>query len=150
MYLENPKRLFDDLYKIGTLSSYMNAVADDGQEEDLPNLVSVVKDQVDNINNPNDSLRWDTSDIEDLDELAQIRKDAEAVLRIASILERELKAKWVFKCKECGEAYFYQKRPKYNLDYYSCTQCKGKLNLIKFKDWLVNNELDFRLREYIK
>ena len=35
MYLENPKKLFNDLYNIPTMRNYMVACAEDGMDEDL-------------------------------------------------------------------------------------------------------------------
>ena len=42
MYLENPKKLFNDLYKLPTMRNYMVACEEDGMDEDLQNLFSIV------------------------------------------------------------------------------------------------------------
>ena len=42
MYLDNPKKLFKDLYNLPTMYCYMVACAEDGDSEKLQSLFSIV------------------------------------------------------------------------------------------------------------
>lgn len=57
MYLDNPKRLFNDLYAIPTMSTYMDAVAEDGDDENLNDLIDVIEYNIE-LSTSGDSARW--------------------------------------------------------------------------------------------
>ena len=68
MYIDNPKKLFDDLIKIETMYDYMVAVEEDGQQDDLENLISIVYHHKDELwesgGRGEGSSRWDLAQFE--------------------------------------------------------------------------------------
>ena len=85
MYIDNPKKLFEDLINIDTISSYMAATEDDGMQENLTNLIDIVYNEKDQ---PFDgtSLRWDI----ELGDRQQIRKDKRTLQKIWNVIQKEL------------------------------------------------------------
>ena len=135
MYIDNPKKLFDDLINIPTMYDYMVAVEEDGQQNDLYNLVSIVYHNIDQVWDGfgEGSLRWDV----DLGDKQQILKDSKVLKNIWNTIKRELNSKYIIKCINCGKQYFYQKKPVYTIDKYMCGECKSKgaLELLPFEEW---------------
>ena len=131
MYLDNPSKLYKDLYSLPTMYCYMVAVAEDGQENDLSNLISIVECNVNELHDGGyGSSRWDLSLCETEDEKQQIRKDAKKIVSISEQIKREQKAKYIMRCLHCRRVYYYSRKPKYEIGYYSC-HCGEKLELIK-------------------
>lgn len=141
MYIDNTKKLFEDLISIDTISSYMAATEDDGRQENLTNLVDIVYNEKDQ---PLDgtSLRWDI----ELGDKQQIRKDKRILQRIWSILQKELHCDYVVRCNNCGYEYLYLKNLKYPIENYKCSKCNeiGYLELIQFEDWATPEIMDLR------
>lgn len=132
MYINNPKKLFEDLINIDTIYSYMTAIEDDGNNDNLNELISVVYNEKDQ---PFDgtSSRWDV----ELGDKQQILKDKRTLNGIWNIIQRELNSKYVLVCENCGKEYFYNKNPRYSIDKYRCSQCniEGSLQLLPFEEW---------------
>lgn len=132
MYIDNPKKLFEDLINIETLYSYMVANEEDGRQDNLSNLVNIVYDEK---NQPLDgtSLRWDI----DLGDKYQIRKDKRTLQKIWNIIQKELHCDYVVRCNNCGDEHLYIRNLKYPIENYKCSKCNeiGYLELIPFEDW---------------
>ena len=141
MYIDNPKKLFEDLISIDTISSYMAATEDDGRQENLTNLVDIVYNEKDQ---PLDgtSLRWDI----ELGDKQQIRKDKRILQKVWSVLQKELHCDYVVRCNNCGNEYLYSKNLKYPIENYKCSKCNetGYLELIPFEDWATPEIMDLR------
>lgn len=151
MYLNNPKKLFDDLYHIGTMNGYMDAVYDDGNSENLKELISVTEYNIDCATS-GDSTRWEKYDSTfDLDTLIhstkeiaeriaynkQIDEDFRTLKRIYKTIQKELNSKYVMFCDSCGATVFYSRKPKYDPENYYCYKCKNEtLTLLPLHDWL--------------
>lgn len=160
MYIDNPKKLFDDLINIHTMEDYMVAVEEDGMKDDLSNMVSIVYFNKDELWDSQGlggegSLRWDLGDFEGMKDEAKLRKgmiaDSNALKRIWRILKKELNSKYVLRCKKCGKAYFYSKRPRYSADRYRCPECKsdGAFELVPFEECAPEEIISLR-DEYIR
>jgi len=141
MYIDNPKKLFDDLSAIPTMSGYMNAVADDGDEEDLENLISVVEYNIE-LATSGDSMRWEKEEtntdivsfLKNSKELArriqynqQLDDDYKRLKQILRKIRKEQNAKYTLTCKKCGYVWFYSKKPKYDKGY-TC-KCGGDIEI---------------------
>lgn len=146
MYINNPQKLFEDLYKIHTMEDYMDAVRDSGMKDDLYNMVSIVyyhKDALWDSQNlgGEGNLRWDLADFEGMKDEQKLRNemidDSNKLKRIWRILKRELNNKYVLVCNNCEAEYFYSKKPRYSAEKYICTKCKevGALELVPFEEW---------------
>lgn len=157
MYIDNTKKLFEDLHKIPTMESYMwDCVRADGQQDDLSNLVSIVWNYHDALCNSDEmfmgealSSMWDLAEYDEKGK-KQLIADNRALNNIWKIIKKELKALYVLKCRNCGGIFFYGKKPLYNIKEYKCV-CKkiGTLELTTFEKW-ATPEIK-RLREqYIK
>ena len=141
MYIDNPKKLFEDLINIDTIYSYMVATEDDGRQENLTNLVDIVYHEKDQ---PFDgtSSRWDI----ELGDKQQIRKDKRTLQKIWNIIQKELHCDYVVRCNNCGEEYLYLRNLKHPIENYKCRKCNetGYLELISFKDWATPEITDLR------
>lgn len=146
MYLNNTKKLFDDLYAIPTMYDYMVACAEDGMQDDLENLISIVKYNQGELHEGGEgSLRWDLEEYE-YDEQArqQVIKDARTMTRIWLIIQKELRSKYVMVCDNCGATAFYTRRPKYDVDNYYCGKCKSEhLTLYTFEEWFSSKGVNY-------
>ena len=99
MYLDNAKKLFDDLIKVETMLDYMEAVKDDGMEYDLENLISIVYHHKDELwesgGRGEGSCRWDLSQFDDEPNRAVLRRkmrnDSRKLKKIWDILQKEAK-----------------------------------------------------------
>ena len=152
MYLDNPKKLFDDLYAIPTMYHFMVACAEDGMSEDLTNLISIVKHHHDELHDGGEgSCAWDLDQCETEKEREQLYKDHKRINWIWRALQKELKSKYVFECGNCKKVYFYQKRPKYDAKEYYCGSCKKDcLSLYTFEEWLVGENIYNDIKQYLK
>lgn len=121
MYLDNPKRLFKDLLEINTLYSYMIACKDDGEQDNLNNLISIVNHQLDAAKSGQSSM-WE-------DEDCDYEKDYNQLKQIAYTIKKEKSAKYILTCLKCGEKFYYAKKPKYDIKDYKCCYCKGDMKV---------------------
>lgn len=138
MYLNNTKKLFDDLYAIPTMYHYMVACAEDGMQDDLENLISIVKYNQGELHEGGEygSLRWDLEMCDGDEEKQQVIKDARKMTMIWLQIQKELRSKYVMVCDNCGATAFYTRRPKYDLDNYYCGKCKNEhLTMYTFDEW---------------
>ncbi len=153
MYLNNPKKLFDDLKKMPTMYDYMISCKEDGMQDDLENLISIVECNRDLLNDGdmNGSCRWDLSECETKEQREQMTKDHRKINWIWREIQRELKSKYVMECGNCKSAYFYQKKPKYDAKEYYCGNCKKDcLSLYTFEEWLVGENIYNNVKQYLK
>lgn len=160
MYIDNPKKLFKDLMNIHTMQDYMEAVEDDGMENDLGNMISIVEYNKDELWDSNGlggegNLRWDLADFEGMDDEEQLRAemigDSRKLKRIWRIIQKELGSKCLLICSKCGDKYFYTKKPKYTVDRYRCPTCKsvGSFEIVPFEEW-ASPEILYLRKEYLR
>ena len=152
MYLENPKKLFKDLYNLPTMYCYMVACAEDGEDENLQNLLSIVGCNHGELHEGGEgSCRWDLEQYDTEKDRQQVIKDSRTIDWIYKVIQKELKAKYVMECGNCGECYFYQKKPKYagsdtsdGGEHYICGECKKEntLNIYTMESWLNDKNID--------
>lgn len=146
MYIDDTKKLFEDLIKINTMYDYMVAVEEDKQQDDLENLISIVYFNKDELWDSTEggygsSLRWDLGDFEGMKDEQKLRNgmiaDSRKIKRIWNIIKRELCSKYLLVCSNCGAKYFYMKKPKYQANKYMCPKCKktGSIKLLTFEEW---------------
>lgn len=159
MYINNPKKLFEDLYNIHTMEDYMDAVRDDGMKDDLYNMVSIIYDHKDALWDSQNlggegNLRWDLADFEGMKDEQKLRNemiaDSNKLKRIWRIIQKELNTKYVLICNNCGKEYFYSRKPVYDIERYICGECKtkGSLEIIPFDKW-ASPEIIRIKREYL-
>ena len=129
MYIDNPKRLFKDLKNIDTISAYMQTVEDDGMQNDLSNLISIVEDNLDKAES-GDSATWSVEDLTN-QEIEQLKEDHFKLMRIKEILRRERKSKYRIVCQDCGDSWYFLRKPKYS--HYICPTCVGSMILEKVR-----------------
>jgi len=151
MYLDNPKKLFDDLYAIPTMYHFMVACAEDGMSEDLTNLISIVKHHHDELHDGGEgSCAWDLDQCETEKEREQLYKDHSRINRIWKVIQKELRSKYVI-CCGCGMTSFLSRRLKYDIKDYYCGKCKNKiLSLYTFEEWLVGENIYNDIKQYLK
>ena len=143
MYLDNPKKLFNDLCLIPTMSGYMDAVADDGDAENLDDLISVVEYNIE-LATSGDSARWEKMEtrtdivnfLKNSKELAerikhnqQLDDDYKRLKQILRQIRKEQDAKYTLTCNKCGHVWYYSKKPKYD-NGYTC-KCGGNVEIKK-------------------
>lgn len=148
MYINNTKKLFEDLNNIESWHWYM---AD--QPKDLDNLLSILDCYHDALHDGGEgSCTWDLSQFEedDKENREKLIKDNQTMKNIWNIVKKELKAKYILKCSHCGDVFFYGKKPKYEISKYQCL-CKkiGTLQIMEFNKWATDEILDIR-RRYFK
>lgn len=145
MYINNYKKLFEDLTAIHTIELYMERI-DDFSQDSLEDLVSIIYYHKDELWDSNEtggegSSLWDLAGFEGMKDESKLRKemieDSNKLERIWSTIQRELNSKYVLVCQNCGKEYFYNKKPRYPVDKYRCTNCNtvGSLELIPFEQW---------------
>ena len=154
MYLENPKKLFKDLYNLPTMHCYMVACAEDGEDENLRNLLSIVGCNVNEVHYGGEgSCRWDLEQYDTEKEKQQVLKDANALKAIYKQIQKELKAKYVAQCENCKHAWFYQRYSKCissaldsDTDTYSTYKCfcKGKLKVYTMEEWCLSEGINLK------
>ena len=155
MYINNPKKLFEDLINIPTMYDYMVATKEDGQQDDLSNLVSIVYNQKDELWDSNHSYgegstRWDLAGFEGMSDEQKLRNemiaDSNMLKRIWRVIQKELNSKFVLVCNNCDAEYLYNKQPKYPAGKYKCTNCGmvGSLELIPFEQWATPEILNLK------
>ena len=155
MYLDNPKKLFKDLKNIDTMRCYMVACEEDGESENLRNLFSIVSCNRGELHEGGEgSERWNLENCETEKEKQQVIKDSRTIAWIYKVIQKELKAKYVMECGNCGKCYFYQKKPKYAVidqdsdggSHYICGNCKKEntLNIYTMESWLNDKNTDLK------
>ena len=153
MYLENPKRLFKDLYNLPTMYCYMVACAEDGEDENLQNLLSIVSCNHGKAYYGSDSDRWDLEQCDTEKDRQQVIKDSRTIDWIYKVIQKELKAKYVIECSNCGTCYFYQRKPKYTGsdtsdggEHYICGHCRKEntLNVYTMDSWLTDKKMNLK------
>ena len=152
MYLDNPKKLFKDLKNIDTMYCYMVACEEDGDSEKLQSLFSIVGCNRGELHEGGEgSERWNLENCGTEKERRQVIADSRMIDGIYKIIQKELKAKYVMKCGNCGTCYFYQKKPKYagsdisdGGEHYICGNCKKEntLNIYTMESWLNDKNID--------
>lgn len=146
MYINNPRKLFEDLINIHTMYDYMVAVEDDGMKDDLYNMVSIIYHHKDALWDSEElggegNLRWDLADFNGMKDEQKLRNemiaDSNTLKRIWRIIQKELRTRYVLICNNCGKEYFYNKKPVYDIERYMCGNCKtqGSLEIIPFDEW---------------
>lgn len=154
MYLENPKKLFKDLKNIPTMYSYMVACAEDGEDENLRNLLSIVSCNRGELHEGGEgSERWNLEYCETQEEVNQKYKDSRMIDAIYKQIQKELKAKYVAQCENCKHAWFYQRYSKCissaldsdtnTYSTYKCF-CKGKLKVYTMEEWCTSEGIDLK------
>ena len=84
MYIDNPRKLFDDLKAIPAMSDYMESILEDGDEENLEELIDVIEYNLD-IAKSGCNIRWRKNHNE------QIDKDLKRLKEIHKEINNELK-----------------------------------------------------------
>lgn len=129
MYIDNTEKLFKDLKNIDTIRGYMEAVEDDGMQDNLSNLISIINDNLDKaVSGDNDT--WSTEDL-DYIEVQRLKEDYHKLLQINHIIQREKKGKYKIQCSNCNYSFFFIRKPKYNI--YICPVCKKEIKVEKIK-----------------
>ena len=155
MYLDNAKKLFKDLYNIPTMYCYMVACAEDGDDEKLQSLFSIVGCNRGELHYGGEgSCRWDLEQCDTEKERQQVIKDSKTIDWIYRVIQKEIKAKYVMECGNCGKCYFYSRKPKYTqLDqegdggsHYICGKCRKEntLNVYTMESWLADKGIDLK------
>ena len=162
MYLDNPKQLFEDLKAIPTMYDYMISCYEDGQDEDLENLISIVECYHDQLHDgdENGGCRWDLSECETEQDRQQMLKDYRTINAIWKEIKREIKSNYVMVCGNCGTVYFYQRKPKYSNtsdtsdggENYTCGECRKEntINIYTFDSWLYDKGIHDIVDKYLK
>lgn len=133
MYLENVQKLFKDIQSIPTMADYAEAVIEDGMENDLANLISIVQCYSGELHDGdiNGSCRWDLSQCETEKERQQMIEDDKAMTRIKRQLDYELSSTYIMICTKCRQGAYYKRKPRYitndtnpnKVDNYYCPEC---------------------------
>ena len=154
MYLNNSKKLFKDLYDLPTMYCYMVACAEDGDDENLQSLLSIVSCNRGELHYGGEgSCRWDLEQYDTEKERQQVIKDSRMIDAIYRQIQKELKAKYVVQCQKCGYVWFYSKRSKCitsalesDTDTYSSFKCfcKGKLKVYTMEEWCLSEGIDLK------
>ena len=157
MYINNTKKLFEDLKAIPTMESYMiDCVKADGDQDNLANLVSIVWYYHDALADSSTmfmgevlSSEWNLAEYDEKGK-KQLIKDNRALNNIWKILKKEATSPYVLICSHCCDVFFYGKKPKYEVSKYQCL-CKkiGTLKMMEFNEWANDEILNIR-RRYFK
>lgn len=154
MYLENPKRLFKDLYNIHTMQGYMVACEEDGEDENLSNLVSIVGCNRGEVHYGGEgSCRWDLEQYDNEEQRQQVIKDSRMIDAIYKQILKEINAKYVIQCGKCGYAWFTNRNTKCvkalredngeKKSDWKCF-CKGQLHLYTMEEWCLAEGIDLK------
>ena len=152
MYLENPKKLFNDLYKLPTMYCYMVGCAEDGMDEDLTNLFSIVGCNRGELHYGGEgSCRWDLEQYDTEEQREQVVKDSRMIDAIYKQIQKEINAKYVIQCEKCHHAWFTNRNTKCvkalrekgrNADW-KCF-CKGNLQVYTMEEWCLAEHIDLK------
>lgn len=145
MYINNQKKLFEDLTSVHTIALYMGRI-DDFAKDSLDDLISIIYYHKDELWDSNGlggegSSLWDLGEFEGMKDEQKLRNemiaDSNKLKRMWNIIQKELNSKYVLVCNNCGKEYLYNKKPKYEADRYRCSECKAdnSLQLLTFEDW---------------
>jgi hypothetical protein len=152
MYLENPKKLFNDLYNLPTMYCYMVACAEDGMDEDLQNLFSIVSCNRGEVHNGGEgSERWNLEYCETQEEVDQIYKDSRMIDAIYKQIQKEINAKYVIQCESCHHAWFTTRNTKCVKSLreegrnsgWKCF-CKGNLQVYTMEEWCLDEGINLK------
>lgn len=156
MYLENPKKLFEDLYDLPTMYDYMVACKEDGMHNNISNLISIAFCNRNQVHDGGEgSERWNLEYCETEQEKQQIIKDSKVLNAICVQIKKELKAKYVIQCESCHYAWFAQTNTKCvksvrehgRQSGFKCF-CKSSLMLYNMDEWCEAEHIDIhRLRK---
>ena len=157
MYLDNPKFLYEDLLDVRTMYDYMIACKEDDMEDDLSNLISIVKHNHDELHRGGEgSLRWDLDEYTELEDKKQVIEDHNTMRSIWKELQKELHAKFVVQCESCHYAWFYSRNSKLIKELRengrssnSRCFCKGTLQVYSLEEWLVDENIYNDVSEYL-
>lgn len=151
MYLDNPRKLYMDLYHLPTMYCYMVACAEDGMDNDLQNLLSIVSCNRGELHYGGEgSCRWDLEQCDTEQEREQKIKDSRMIDWIYRQIQKELNAKYVMQCRECGYAWFYSRKTKYITEVQKGSKskvkccCNGRLDVFTMDEWLRYNKIDLK------
>ena len=151
MYLDNPRKLFKDLQNLPTMYTYMEACEADGEDEDLQNLFSIVGCNRGELHYGGEgSCRWDLQQYDTEEERQQTIKDSRMIDWIYKQIQKELKAKYVMQCRDCGYAWFYSRKTKYITEVQNGAKskvkcyCSGRLDVFTMEEWLKINKIDLK------
>lgn len=152
MYLNNPKKLFNDLYNLPTMYGYMVACAEDGEDESLQSLLSIVSCNRGEVHYGGEgSIGWNLEYCETAKEREQILKDSKMIDAIYKQIQKELNAKYVIQCESCHYAWFTSRNTKCvkslrengRNSSWKCF-CKGNLQVYTMKEWCLSKEIDLK------
>ena len=100
MYIDNPKKLFEDLSNISTISTDMFDLASAGKENDLVELITIVENNKDalwdsRVDSYDGSILWDLGEAcEDAsnpkEARMQLRRDSRKLKKIWNIIVDEI------------------------------------------------------------
>lgn len=158
MYIDNPKKLIEDMFAIHTMSMYLERI-DDFAKDDLDDMISIVYYHKDELWDSNEggegSSLWDLAGFEGMRDEKQLRAemigDSRKLKRIWRIIQKELGSECLLICRKCGDKYFYTKKPKYTADRYRCPTCKsvGSFEIVPFEEW-ASPEILYLRKEYLR
>ena len=152
MYLENPKKLYKDLYNLPTMYCYMVAVAEDGNDENLQSLFSIVSCNRGEVHYGGEgSCRWDLEQYATDKDREQVIKDSRMIDAIYKQIQKELNAKYVIQCEKCHHAWFTARNTKCVKSLreegrnsgWKCF-CKGNLQVYTMEEWCLGEGIDLK------
>jgi hypothetical protein len=133
---------------------YMVACAEDGEDENLQNLLSIVGCNRGELHEGGEgSCRWDLEQYDTEKDRQQVIKDSRTIDWIYKVIQKELKAKYVMECSNCGTCYCYQRKPKYTGsdtsdggEHYICGHCRKEntLNVYTMDSWLTDKKMNLK------
>ena len=133
---------------------YMVACAEDNMDEDLQNLLSIVGCNRGELHYGGEgSCRWDLEQYDTEKERQQVIKDSRMIDAIYRQIQKELKAKYVVQCMNCGYVWFYSKRSKCitsalenDTNTYSSFKCfcNGTLSVYTMEEWCLSEGIDLK------
>ena len=152
MYLDNAGKLYMDLYRLPTMYCYMVACAEDGDDDKLQSLLSIVSCNRGELHYGGEgSCRWDLEQCDTEEERQQKMTDARKIDTIYRQIQRELKAKYVIECQECCYVWFMERKSKTvkelmekgNKAGVKCF-CNGMLKAYTMEEWLKMRKIDLK------
>ena len=151
MFIDNTKELFKRLHNIPALTGYMDAVEDDDMQDDLVDLISIIKY---NVTEPlhyggEGSIRWDLQQCENEQEEEELIRDYNRIKAIYRRIQKELNAKYILQCTKCGHNYFKSKNSSRVKDVREngknarvVCQCRGALKVLTMEEWCKQNNIN--------